>query len=157
MLKVGVLCGQSDHEVRFVMLFSAPICWFLGDLQLSVLSCPVCVKCSSMCAFVSGQVRGRGHPSRSESEDALYTRASTAEEPADPPRPHGLRHQVHGVLQRELLEEKGCAAGRQRCLISSSHSFSFSFFYTCARVCVVRLLRQHGDRGGGRSHWSDTG
>lgn len=54
-----------------------------------------------------GQVRDRGHPSRSDNEDAHQPRAATTEEPADQPCPHGLRDQVHGLLQRELLEEKG--------------------------------------------------
>lgn len=54
-----------------------------------------------------GQVRDRGHPSRPDNEDAYEPRAATTEEPADQPCPHGLRDQVHGVLQRELLEEKG--------------------------------------------------
>lgn len=70
--------------------------------------------CLFTCVFLLGQVRDHGHPSHSEHEDSFQPRASAAKEPADQPRPHGLRHQVHGLLQRELLEEKGYAGrGKQ--------------------------------------------
>lgn len=78
----------------------------VAHTALSVFAC--------LCVFPLGQVCDSGHPSRSEYEDAFQPRASAAEEPADQPCPHGLRHQVHGLLQRELLEEKGYAGrGKQ--------------------------------------------
>lgn len=133
---------EMNHWVQLVILFFAAIHWFLNNLDRSCISyCPVLSVCLFLCVFMLGQVCDCGHPSWSESEDALQPRASTAKEPADPPRPHGLRHQVHGLLQRELLEEKGYAGcGKQErgntliyvCLIWSLHSF----FYTCPCACV---------------------
>lgn len=133
---------EMNHWVQLVILCFAAIHWFLDNPDRSCISyCPVLSVCLFLCVFMLGQVCDCGHPSWSESEDALQPRASTAKEPADPPRPHGLRHQVHGLLQRELLEEKGYAgSGKQErgntliyvCLIWSFHSF---FTLVLVRVC----------------------
>lgn len=86
-----------------------------GECNCLVLCCHLVVRAQEwgilfwhvQPALTPGQVCGHGHPSGSEHEDALQSRASAAEKPADQPRAHGLRHQVHGLLQRDLLEEKG--------------------------------------------------
>lgn len=84
--------------VQLGALFFAAIQWFLNNHDRFLKSHHV---------FVLGQVCDCGHPSWSESEDALQPRASTIKEPADPSCPYGFCYQVHGLLQRELLEEKG--------------------------------------------------
>ncbi len=57
-------------------------------------------------SLLVGQICYTCHTTRPELENPFQPWTTASEEPAHSQSPHGLSHQMHGVLQRELLEEE---------------------------------------------------
>lgn len=61
-----------------------------------------------LCIFIfPGQICDQCHSPSSLFEDSFQPTLAPNEKPAHQPNPNGLSHQVHCVLQGNLLEEEG--------------------------------------------------